>query len=811
VIFQLPYRYRGTTTRSILYLGVLLVVWLYYPDIAHAAREVSNKRECATCHIMWLNEFKRSDVTPLVPYEPNPIVDTGKQDVASTERMCFSCHDGFVLDSRFMWRDKKHNHPVGIKPSKKVKIPTSKGKNIFPLNRDGKMYCGTCHSAHGVDWNEKKSPIFLRVKNINSSLCLACHLSKSTGPKEGNHPVSKRVEKRPAKLVHAGALFGAKNQVVCQSCHRAHGGKQKKMLVVANKDSALCRTCHIDKRSIVHSKHDMALMAPESRNIYKQTTAEGGTCSACHVPHNASGANLWARAKLPNEKELDPASALCLGCHNKDGVAKDKVPSQHSHPLGKSVNKLGIQTGKTTWLIAGSGKDSSIDANTKTAPKLISLPLYGKHGHRDSLKGKISCPTCHDPHNWSVREKISPEVDPKSLEGDGNSSFLRVAQGKNSQLCLNCHIKKRAILASRHNAENLSKKDKNGEPAETTTTDNAGDPTHAHHKETGVCASCHSVHYAKGPYLRGREKGPGSLAIETWCRDCHRRDGLAMDKSIGEHNHPLGKRPDKLVSDSKLPFFDHNGVRSKKGTMDCATCHDPHRWSPGANLRNTDVTEETEGDASTSFLRVSASGNSELCAQCHQNNALVKGTDHDMNVTAPDAKNAAGQTVASSGICGQCHAVHDPVMVSNLWGREPFKSGDILEQQCRSCHSKTGIAKLKSPKNARHPGKVYVWSGETRQLSRDQPIPDIPVFDKNGIPQHSGKISCPSCHNPHQWDPSVKKPGDGKKKEGNVMNSFLRNSNSAYIVCADCHGRDGLFRYKYFHGDTSRKKYPLYN
>ena len=125
-------------------VGALALAGLLCDTSASAAtNDVAENRECASCHIMWLNDFKRSDVTPLIPYDPKPRVDSGRQDVSSTERMCFSCHDGFMLESRAVWRSGQHDHPVGVKPSDKVKIPTSKGKTLFPLNDDGKL-CDGC-------------------------------------------------------------------------------------------------------------------------------------------------------------------------------------------------------------------------------------------------------------------------------------------------------------------------------------------------------------------------------------------------------------------------------------------------------------------------------------------------------------------------------------------------------------------------------------------------------------------------------------------------------------------------------------------
>jgi len=745
-------------------------------NLASAARNVESKRECATCHIMWLDEFKRKDVTTLIPYEPKPVTQSGRQDVSSTERMCFSCHDGFVLDSRFMWQDETHSHPVGIKPSKKIKIPTSQGKTIFPLNDDGKIYCGTCHSAHGVDWGNKISPIFLRVENIESSLCLACHLDKSTGSKEGNHPIFKKPTQQPEGLLEAGAKFADDGSVICQSCHKVHGGKQKSMLIKSNVKAELCYSCHKDKRGLVNSKHDMTVMEPEMKNNHGDEVKKTGPCSACHVPHGADEPGLWARNISPKEK--DRAAAKCVTCHTEGGVAKDKLTGVHSHPVNLALDKLGIDVDPQGW------KSQHDWAQGNDAP--LELPLFDKQGQRTHNQGRISCLTCHDPHNWSVEENLKKVVNPKNSEGDGNSSFLRIAQGQDSKLCMNCHIDKRSITQTTHNIDPLNNK-------------------------TDTCSHCHAVHNAKGITLRNRDLGSGKSTIESWCKNCHQKDGLADDKLIGEHSHPLGVRPKQLAKGSALPLFDKAGKRNQHdGLVDCASCHNPHQWTPQTAKPSKNKATEKEGDGSNSYLRLAANHDSKLCVSCHKDNGLVIGTDHDLNVTAPDATNGLGQSAHQSGVCGQCHAVHNPLLKNNLWSQKLGEGHDIKEQQCRGCHNKDGVAKEKVPLALQHPEEVMAWSEETRQLPNNNSLPDVPVYNKDGEKAGAGFISCPSCHNPHQWNPREEVVGKGENIEGDALTSFLRNANSERILCADCHGKDSLFRYKYYHGKTSRKQHPLY-
>lgn len=786
------------------WLLVLLLLLQITP--VQAAREVSAKRECATCHIMWLDEFKREDVKSLIPYEPKPVTRTGKQDVASTERMCFSCHDGFVLDSRFMWKDNKHWHPTGVKPPKDMHIRQVNGKNVFPMNDDGKVYCGSCHSAHGVDWTSKDSTIFLRVKNINSDLCLGCHEQKSSGPKHGNHPVGKIPLEKPSELIEAGGKFAADGGVICQSCHRPHGGKQKAMLVRSNSKAGLCYTCHKNKRGVVDSKHDMTVMAPELKNIYDEDVTEMGPCSACHVPHGGKGPGLWAR---PIPEGVDKTAAMCTTCHNEQGPAKKKLVGEHSHPLNGDIAKLGITVDAKGW------HSKHLWAQGKNNPQ--TLPLYDKFGQRTTKGGAISCPSCHDPHNWSasVAATDAPPADPKTLEGDRNTSFLRIAQGTDSKLCQNCHVDKRPVVQTSHNMQLLAQtkpkpetkkvagqnQDKNAEKS----------AEQAKAMDKDICGFCHAVHNAKGEQLRARETGPGQSPIETWCKDCHQENGLAKDKVIAAHSHPLGKHPQNMNAKSNLPLFDKHGDRAEQdGLVDCATCHNPHQWTPQIPKADTVAKSDKEGDTNSSFLRLTASLDSDLCTTCHQDKALVKGTDHDMRVSAKNARNAQAQAVEQSGICGQCHAVHNPQMQATLWALKPGEGEDRKEQQCRSCHTDFGVASNKIPPASQHPHKVLAWSNATRQLGQSNKLPDTPVFDQEGNQAHAGFISCPSCHNPHQWDPSKAAAGPGKNVEGDVLSSFLRNADSAHIVCADCHGKDALFRYKYYHSKVSRTKAPLY-
>ncbi|MES9991787.1 MAG: cytochrome c3 family protein [Candidatus Thiodiazotropha sp.] len=808
-----------------------------------AARVVAEKRECATCHIAWMADFKRDDVLTLIPNNPRPEEKTGRQDIVSTERMCFSCHDGFVLDSRFLWQE-GHNHPVGVKPSDKVKIPTEEGKMIFPLNDAGNIYCGTCHSAHGIEWGDQLSPVFLRARNIDSSLCIMCHGDRKED-KQGqhNHPILKEAPADAQRLLEQGAQFGQDNKVICQSCHRIHSAAEDKLLVKNNRSSQLCSTCHTDKvpqhtpnaRHFTHpvntiprsatlpeiffdadSKlgpnreiicetcHQVHHAASEKLVILEQASLEDGICVTCHKDkrdilnnghnmfisrkrqvkevntsqilgacgtchniHGGNGPKMWAK-KL--DSYGDRTASLCLSCHKKGRLAEDFTIGKHSHPVGKTLPK---------------GADISSE-----------LPLFNPAGERTTSQkfGRVSCPTCHDIH-------AKQSGGNKSLffanDSSNSGKYLRIGEQDRLILCKNCHQDKWSITETKHNIEAQKESGSSS--------------------NLGVCGSCHLVHNGQGPRIWARDNLSNDAPTTSLCLNCHTKGSLAEDKTIGEHSHPIDisiEAADIQVTDdgwidkkgssevplpATLPLYDKTGHKQANGELvGCGTCHDPHRWS-ATDTNSSTSNKDEEGDSTTSFLRKAAAPNGQLCSICHRSKATIRATDHDMAVTAPKTSNNLQANPAQSGVCGQCHAVHNATQALALWARTPGPGRDVAEKLCRSCHSNGKVAEAKDPKKAHHPSYVRAWSSELRK-SINPDAETIPMFSTSGRQSDVGFISCPTCHNAHQWEASKEQMGSGKNEEGDVLSSFLRLNSTERFICADCHGLDSIFRYKYFHG-----------
>jgi cytochrome c553 len=124
-----------------------------------------------------------------------------------------------------------------------------------------------------------------------------------------------------------------------------------------------------------------------------------------------------------------------------------------------------------------------------------------------------------------------------------------------------------------------------------------------------------------------------------------------------------------------------------------------------------------------------------------------------------------------------------------------------MEMMCTSCHSKTGPAMDKVPLIASHPETALIVNVATHKQGRNKHLPLFDIITGEKLP--AGNISCPSCHDVHQWNPGLNAKGDGIRLEGSALNSFLRAS-SLELMCSDCHGPDALFKYLYFHDPEKR-------
>jgi predicted CXXCH cytochrome family protein len=814
--------------RILLVTVFILSVLLIFVAVAASAeipRDPDSAKECAICHYRWIDTFYELGTgTDLVEFQ--------SEKVAAKPEICFSCHDGSVVDSRARVYNDQH-HAINKPPPASMKIP-----KIFPLDKDGNMQCSTCHTAHGVSSEMGiEKTIFIRASNRDSSLCRMCHTDKDGGIKTGNHPLgvikdftipgdlisrgartggeknevicetchnvhgsknesfliksarnsglclichtdkkifSAKGERKPFHVINVkpekvkipedllkkGAKVGDNHEIICQTCHKVHNNNIEQQLLLIKKDekSTLCLTCHDDKQYIADTKHNLAHSKPEEKNLEGKTVAEAGLCSACHLPHKAA-------RKLHGKDDF--TSQVCLSCHSKGNIAEESIPGDHNHPINVRPYKPREDLVLTT--IAADKQE-------------LSLPLYNSTGVQDR-DGNITCTTCHNAHRWRP-DSTEGEID-KDVKGDKTTSFLRK---QSVDLCRECHNDKFQIANSEHDLSKIGPDEKNilGQTPE----------------ESGLCETCHLVHGGQKDFLWAREiTTSNEYAAMNLCISCHNEKGIAGKKVVKDFSHPVGIGPQDTGLSTTLPLYNKDGKQLIAGVMTCQTCHDPHRWNPTEVMTGDHF--DTEGNSRNSFLRLENSPAPALCENCHVENSFIEKTDHDLLVTAPSSVNIIGQTPEESGACGVCHLVHNSKNYFRLWAQGFSFGNSLMDMMCNACHSKDGSANTKIPPIASHPEDLLI-NNVGRNTKGEQNY--FPLFDKgSGKLLTIGNISCPSCHDVHQWNPRFNAKGEGVNREGTATNSFLRQQTFS-LLCIDCHGLDALFRFKYYHEPIERVK-----
>jgi predicted CXXCH cytochrome family protein len=644
-----------------------------------------SRRECAVCHLQFVDEFDRTDAILLL--------DRPEEAVVTDEQSCLGCHDGSVGDSRRrVWME--HGHKTGVIPPETMKVP-----EILPLT-EGKVTCRTCHTAHsGADTETIATAVFLRVPNDASQLCEMCHLEHTKGPELGTHPVGGMPWAAPDQIVAAGGRLGPKqHRLICQTCHTPHGARQDHLLVMGTDSSQLCLTCHKKLRPGLW-RPELAREHPQnpplSSEVQRQAIQDMGTktgpgdtliCLSCHKLHHGQAGREMLADTLHD-------SQLCIRCHpdhkemlNTAHDLRTNAPQERNR-LGKSPDQSGPcgachsfhqfarnpepldleptglcatchQPGQCAEKATGLPLNHPIEIQTKNMAGTHKLTLYREN--EDEPKNKIGCLTCHDPH------------------GTQHSNFLRHDP---DALCAECHAELTESLDGPHDFTNHPKL-KNGR-----------DETVA---ETGKCGFCHGVHHDAGPAMMIATKTP-SADSDDFCVQCHSPDGLAAAKPAPQFGHPTGPEVAAEVVDDKLPLFDDRGHRAEDGFVACASCHNPH----------------ADPDKSPNMLRVKTP-TSGLCVTCHTEQALLVGSSHDSR-TAP--KKWPETARKGNHLCLACHQAHSDDPAQELWTIAPAEADEPIDGVCLACHTNAN------------------WVGED----------DV---HKSGATLHP-EIECITCHDPH--------------------------------------------------------------
>ena len=307
--------------------------WMALPASAELGPEVADQFECAACHTERLREFRRRGAATLVEHERTLDLDTGRQDASSAPDMCLSCHDGFVMDSRSLWKQGHRGHPVGMMPSQRIDLPVAGNEPVFPMNDDGRMYCGTCHSPHHHGSATTAPPPFMRVGLEDGNLCGSCHSDKQSVA-DSDHA------RRPSRRASAPPDYSERD--VCTRCHVAHDAQGPVMWarepgnakLVAD---ALCLSCHegdVDRYEHPHMieawsnglRSGLVADSGATMPVFDRDGSRAPTgvigCATCHDAHRQRPAGLPDERRGLFLRRARTEQMLCADCHGPSSLRR---------------------------------------------------------------------------------------------------------------------------------------------------------------------------------------------------------------------------------------------------------------------------------------------------------------------------------------------------------------------------------------------------------------------------------------------------------------------------------------------------------
>lgn len=422
--------------------------------------------------------------------------------------------------------------------------------------------------------------------------------------------------------------------------------------------------------------------------------------------------------QAPGSRSAQPRG--CTACHLEwvaplaDGVATalSDVPSSPAWQpyASRSENCVSCHDG------------SVVDSRTK---------VWRDHSHRTGIippssmsiprdlplvNGEIACRTCHSAHTRAGSGNLFREA-----------VFLRVETEPN-ELCIKCHT-------SNPGGSSLHSHPLGSMEVPFPTTLLSQGARTGPVADTISCMSCHQPHGSAETDLLVMGTSSNQLCIA-----CHEETHPQQFKGATQVSHPVSG----LLDARQLSAVAIMGTRaSPEGELLCLSCHSMH-----------------QAPVPEALLAESLSG-STLCMQCHADYGSVRGTNHDLRVSAPAEQNLLGATAQAAGPCSACHSAHTTPRNYQPSVADPSGS-------CTTCHQAGQCAGSNSGQPFSHPVEVGAEMLVGLSLATNRFGPP----DSNG-----SSLDCSACHDPHQRDHPF----------------FLRAPSET--LCASCHGVQsaGLF------------------
>lgn len=593
------------------------------------------------------------------------------------------------------------------------------------------------------------------IANLSQKECVSCHISWQVD-------VSANISKITNK-----AILPVASQKMCDSCHHgvvidsraAIAGYQHPSIadnIATNNSAKPTSAAELNNKHSVDIEKRQDKLSPH----FPLTEQKQLSCASCHTPHNADKVkytlykehkNNWLR--IDNNKQ-----EICIQCHQSEtkgaNAANNKLLKKQSSLLSQGQNH-------PIKVLLTKIDQQTKQVNNKLVQTSIEklqtgLPqILRHHGASLDAKQQLQCQSCHQIHGGFTDKLLT---------------------GQQNQFCDSCHEQQSANSTKQARSKGIH-------PVNIT----LENPIEFNDKKVTqlTCQTCHSPHDgSKNTALLANAVS----SAQAQCVQCHKKADSKSLEHANEHNiHPVNIKLDKQM---KVAGKDIDQIN-------CLTCHSVH-----------------EGKANTAAL-VAPITNGELCQSCHQAQSNIINTDHDLRITAKQAKNALAENAHQSGVCGSCHTMHQGKKgqlslsaitppKNNHYQQSEQLAGDML---CLNCHQQEMAGKRKTLTKFSHPKKDMILRSTDKKMS---------LVNKQNKVSEFGQIACKTCHDPHNWQAknfeSLPKSTvnlifktNSKNIEGDSHNSFLTKKGVKGSFCVDCHRNETLYKYRYYHDKRSEQ------
>ena len=495
---------------------------------------------------------------------------------------------------------------------------------------------------------------------------------------------------------------------------------------------------------IVFTSHEAAVWCqdewlPQQNNIEIASTADQDNTNPhlqleCEICHMTAPASQATRSEATLIKGANTSVELCNQCHGDFNLHPVMVDPEKSEkniqvpaylPLGflgkengrivcVSCHDIHMQ-GSLNKLLRGlpsqAGEDTLFSERSQLCQACHGKELTGESPHSQSDR---SCYYCHltDPtmmdkdKNTNIRsdllklchfchEKINSDhlnannpLNDKKIQDQVQAANLPLDKEGNTN-CLTCHDEhsnNKPHHYLRKSFIQLAEKSRSFDP----------------HDTGSFCLSCHKLNPLTTPQITYKFDG-NFVKVCNWC---HATEGALADI------HPVNVVPDKVeVKEDVFPL--------QEGKVTCITCHD-HR------CQAREITPDGVA-LNPGFLRGGPYDNrSSICYECHP-----KTSRFDVH----DQINDEGELVTKT--CDYCHLNNPSEQGIDGWNRV-LEFTTKMTFLCTRCHQ-----------DSAHPASYLHIVQPPEQILKSIHIYEIENSYATPL-DADGKITCASCHNPHE-------------------------------------------------------------